>query len=187
MAHAPCTQPKHKPQDSSSSNTSPNQAYHHANLTHRDAKQKLTIGKRVRRQAHLDVKASQSRPSVGIRIPRASSPIARHTRHQPSRGTQARPESKGNGANTRLRPRSQTQPNETPSERIWKLPRTRCRSHNTALPPHASGERRPEICPQRQSSDLLSLIAERLITCSGGSRNEAMSPQDMSLARRGKS
>ena len=99
-----------KTQDGSS-NTSPNQAHHHANLTHRDAKQKLTIGKRVRRQAHL-VKASQSRPSVGIRIPRASLPIAKHTHHQPSRRTQARPESKiqSNGTTARLRPRSQTQP-----------------------------------------------------------------------------
>ena len=101
-----------KTQDSSS-NTSPNQAHHHANLTHRDAKQKLTIGKRVRRQAHL-VKASQSRPSVGIRIPRASLPIARHTRHQPSSRTQARPErrNRGNGTTARLRPRSLTQPNQ---------------------------------------------------------------------------
>ena len=108
MAHAPRAT---KTQDSSS-NTSPNQAHHRANLTHRNAKQKLTIGKRVSRQAHLEV-ASQSRPSVGIRIPRASLTIARHTRHQSSH-RQARPESKiqSSGTTARLRPRSQTQPDQ---------------------------------------------------------------------------
>ena len=174
-----------KTQDSGNS-TSPNQAHHCANLTHRNAERKLTTGKRTRRQAHL-VKASQSRLSVGIRIPRVSLPIARHTRHQPSRRTQARPVSKSNGINARLRPRSQTQPDKMSSERMWKLSRTRCCSHNTALALYASGERRPYVFPQRQSSDLLSLIAEILITCSGGSRNEAMTPQNTSFARRGKS
>ena len=121
--------------------------------------------------------------------PNSKGIIANRQAHPPSTiaSDTSRPESKGNGANARLRPCSQTQPNETSSERIWKLPRMRCRSHNTALPPHASGERRPEFCPQRQSSDLLSLIAERLITCSGGSRNEAMKPQNTSLVCRGKS
>ena len=45
--------PTHTTKTQDSSNTSPNQAHHHASLTHRDPKQKLTIGKRVRAQAHL--------------------------------------------------------------------------------------------------------------------------------------
>ena len=57
----------------------------------------------------------------------------------------------------------------------------------TRTTPHASGERRPEKLPQSRSSDLLSLIAERLITCSGGSHIEAMTPQDTSFVRRGTS
>jgi hypothetical protein len=104
--------------------TPPNQAHHHANLAHLNAKQKLTTGKRVRRQAHLEVKASQSRPSVGIRIPMASLPIARHTRHQASRRTQARQESqyKSNGTNKRRRPRSQTLHNELYSKASGNCP-----------------------------------------------------------------
>ena len=58
--------------------------------------------RRVRGQAHLEVKASQSRPSVGIRIPRASLPIARRSRQRPSRRAQARRESQSNCTNAYL-------------------------------------------------------------------------------------
>ena len=68
-----------KTQDSSS-NTSPNQAHHHASLTHRDAKQKLTIGKRAQTGslgASVSVTAFSGNPnSKGI--------IANRQAHPPS-------------------------------------------------------------------------------------------------------